>query len=227
MLPLILRTWTRFIVPLTAIAVVTMIIVAYTGIHAGVARDLVAARAEMHLGWELAATAWIFQLLLVAAAAPMVRSVAEDAPLSQAGAFVQGLRNTGRALVPIGVAVVAIVLGSVALIIPGLLLIGLFALTGASEQLGEPLPAALLDSVAVVRANAKSVAMVVAIIIATDLAIAAAAHLAILPALANKPPVATLVAARTFVRVIALALVAFSALLACGLAAVYVKRRTA
>lgn len=226
-LSLTFRTWIRYIVPLTVIAAVTMVVVAYTGMHAGIAVDLASARAEMHLGWELAATAWIFQLVLVAAAAPAVRSLDAGAPLSQWGAFASGLRNVGRALVPVGVAIFAIVLGSVAVVIPGLLLIGLFALTGASENLAEPLPTALLDSVAVVRANARQIAMVVAIIIAADLALAAITHVAILPALTKKPPVAMLASARTFVRVIALALIALSALPACALAAVYVKRRTA
>jgi hypothetical protein len=226
-LSLTLRTWIRYVVPLTVIAAVTMIVVAYTGMHARVAVDLVSARAEMHLGWELAATAWIFQLVLVAAVAPAVRGLAGGTPLSQWSAFARGLRNVGRALVPVGVAIFAIVLGSVALVIPGLLLIGLFALTGASENLAEPLPAAMLDSVEVVRANAKQIAMIVAIIIAADLALAAVAHVAILPALTNKPPVALLASARTFVRVIALVLIALSALPACALAAVYVRRRTA
>ena len=108
-----------------------------------------------------------------------------------------------------------------------LVLLGLLALTGASEQLADPLPAALLDSIAVVRANAKQVAMIVAIIVAADLAIALVAHVAILPALTKKPPVALLASARTFVRVIALALIALSALPACALAALYATRRTA
>ncbi|MEO8843948.1 MAG: hypothetical protein ABI591_19080 [Kofleriaceae bacterium] len=226
MLSLTVRTWLRYLVPLTAIAAITMVVVAYTGLRAGVATDLVFARAEMRLGWELAATAWIFQLLLVAAAAPMVRAIAAGTPLSQAAAFAHGLGNVARALVPIGVVIFAIVLGSVAFVIPGLLLLGLFALTGASDQLAEPLPAPLLDSVAVVRAHAKQIALVVAIIIAADLAIAAIAHVAILPALTKKPPVALLASARTFVRVIAVSLIALSALPACALAAVYVKHRS-
>lgn len=227
MLSLTLRTWIRYIVPLTVIAAVTMVVVAYTGMHARIAVDLASARVEMHLGWELAATAWIFQLVLVAGVAPAVRGLAAGTPLSQWSAFASGLRNVGRALVPVGVAIFAIVLGSVALVIPGLLLIGLLALTGASENLAEPLPTALLDSVAVVRANAKQIALVVAIIIAADLAVAAIAHVAILPALTQKPPVAAFTAVRTFVRLIAIALISLSALPACALAAVYVRRRTA
>jgi hypothetical protein len=179
----------------------------------------------MHLGWELAATAWIFQLALVGAAAPAVRSVALDAPLSQTSALFAGLRGLLRAALPVGLALGAIVLGSIALVVPGVLLLGLFALTGASERLGEPLPAALVDSVAVVRAHAKQVALVLAITIGVALAIALVTHVAILPALPQKLPVAQLAPARTFVRVIAFALVALSALPACALAALYGARR--
>ena len=228
MLSLTFRTWIRYLVPLTCLAAVTMVLVELTAVRAGLPGDVAAARIEMHLGWELAATAWIFQLVLVAGAAPMVRAVATDAPLTQTAALWQGLRGVARAFVPIGMAVFAIVLGSVALVIPGLVLLGLFSLTGASDRLDEPLPAALIDSAATVRAHAKQVALVIAIMIAADTAIALAAHVAILPSLGKKPAVTSLVAARSFVRAIALALVVVSALPACALAAIYgAKRQTA
>ncbi|MEO8549216.1 MAG: hypothetical protein ABI678_04565, partial [Kofleriaceae bacterium] len=100
---------------------------------------------------------------------------------------------------------------------------GLLSLTGASDRLGEPLPAPLEDSIAVVRAVAEHVALVVAIVIAADLALALATHLILIPALPKKPTTAMLLPARTFVRVVALALVALSSLPACGLAALYVR----
>lgn len=227
-LSLTLRTWLRYFVPLTLIAAAVMIVFVLTGLRVHAPTDVVQARAEMHLGWELAASAWIFQLVLVGAAAPAVRSVALDAPLSQTSVLSAGIRGVLRAALPVGLALGAIVLGSIALVVPGLLLLGLFALTGASEQLGEPLPAALLDSAAVVRAHAKQVALVLAVTIGVALAIAFVAHVAILPALPKKLPVAQLAPARTFVRVIAFALVVLSALPACALAALYgAKRQTA
>jgi len=105
-----------------------------------------------------------------------VRAIALHEPLGQANALGRGARNLVRALVPCAVALTAIALGGVALVVPGVLLLGLFALTGASDRLAEPLPAALLDSVAVVRMHAKQVAIVVALMIAADLAIAAIAN---------------------------------------------------
>lgn len=225
MLSLTLRTWVRYLVPLTLIAAIVMCLVAYTAYVVTPANDVAQARAQLHLGWELAAAAWIFQLLLVAAAAPLVRGIARAQPLSQPRALVAGARQVLRALVPVGVAVAAVVLGWVALVVPGLLLLGLLSLTGASDRLGEPLPAPLEDSVAVVRAHAKQVALVVAIVIAADLALALAAHLILIPSIPKKATTAMLLPARTFVRVVALALVALSSLPACALAAIYNRQR--
>ena len=89
-LSLTLRTWLRYFVPLTLIAAAVMIVFVLIGLRAHLPNDVVQARSEMHLGWELAASAWIFQLVLVGAAAPAVRGVALDAPLSQASALFAG-----------------------------------------------------------------------------------------------------------------------------------------
>ena len=55
MLSLIGRTWIRYVVPLTAIAAVTMFLVVLSALRVGLPGDVAAARVEMHLGWELAA----------------------------------------------------------------------------------------------------------------------------------------------------------------------------
>lgn len=225
MLSLTFRTWVRYLVPLTLIAAVVMSVVAYIGYAVVPATDVAGARAELHLGWELAGTAWIFQLLLVAAAAPLVRSVARNAPLSQPRALLAGAIRVLHAAIPVGIAVVAIVLGFVALVVPGLLLLGLLSLTAASDRVDEPLPAALDDSVAVVRAHAKQIALVVGIMIAADLALALASHLILIPTIPKKATTSMLVPARTFVRVVAFTLVALSSLPACALAAVYGRQR--
>jgi hypothetical protein len=218
----------RYVVPLTLIAAVVLSGIAYVAHAVTPPTDLPHARIAIHIGWIIAATAWVFQLVLVAAAAPLVASVARDEPLSQVQAIGAAARGLGRGIVPCGVAIAAIAMGGVALAVPGVLLLGLLALTGASERLGEPLPAALADSIAVVRAHAREVALAVAIIIAADLAIALVAHLAMLPALPKtKPPLAMLAPARAFVRVVALALIAGSAVPACVLAAIYQRSSTA
>ena len=215
----------RYVVPLTLITAAVMIVFVLTGARIRPAVDLANARSQLHVGWLLAAFAWVFQLVLVAAAAPMVRAVAAGRELSQVAAFVAGVRNVLRAAVPIAVVLAAIVLGMVAVVVPGLLLLGLFSLTGASERLADPLPAALADSAAIVRAHAKEVAVILAIIIAADLAVAAISHLAILPTLEKKMTAAQLAPVSAFVRTIAYTLVAFSAVPGCLLAAFYARKR--
>jgi hypothetical protein len=228
LLVLAVKTWLRFIVPLTILAAIAMCPVAYVAHAIAPPMDLSHARIAIHIGWILAGTVWVFQLLLVAAAAPLVASVARDAPLSQARAFLAAARGLGRGFVPWAVAIAAIILGGVAFVVPGVLLVGLVALTGASDRLAEPLPAPLVDSISVVRAHAREVAIALAIIIAVGFAIALAAQLVTLPALPKtKPPIAMLAPARTFVRIVALASIAGSALPACVLAAIYQRANAA
>jgi hypothetical protein len=228
LLVLAVKAWLRYVVPLTILAAIAMLPVAYVAHAITPPTDLPQARVAVHIGWILAGTAWVFQLLLVAAAAPLVTSVATGAPLSQPRAFLAAARGLGRGFVPWAVAIAAIILGGVAFAVPGVLLLGLVALTGASERLGEPLPAPLADSVSVVRAHAREVAIALAIIVAAGFAIALAAHLALVPALPKtKPPIVVLAPIRTFVRVVALALIAGSALPACVLAAIYQRAKAA
>ena len=123
---------------------------------------------------------------------------------------------------------IAVVLGGVALVVPGLLLLVLLALTGASERLGEPPPAALVDSVAVARANLPRVAWVVSAILVANLAVAFVLQWQLVPHITKKLSVAKLAPVQTFVRLVPLALAALSPLAACALAAAYARatRRT-
>ncbi len=223
---LTLRAWLRYLAPLTIISAIAMLPIVWIALHTHAALDPTEARGQLRLGWELAASAWIFQLVLVGAAAPAVRALARGTPLSQLRAFGCGLRGAVRALVPCGVAAVAVMIGGLALVVPGVVLLAMLAMTGASAELDTALPAPLLDSVAVARANLKLIACVVASIVAVDLAIAFGAQLVLLHAvLPKKPPIALLVPSRTYVRVVACALIAISALPACALASVYTRRR--
>jgi hypothetical protein len=123
--------------------------------------------------------------------------------------------------------VIAIGLGGIALAVPGVILLVLLAMTGASDELGRALPAPLVDSIAVARAHLKVIAIVVGGVIAIDLAIAFASQQIVLPVLPKKPALALLLPARSFVRVVALALVAGSPLLASAIAAAYASFRPA
>jgi hypothetical protein len=222
---LTLRTWLRYLVPLV---VAEAIVIAPLG---WVARKIVptsafaTAHSQLVLGWILVGAAFVLQLLLVAAAAPIVKAMAASAPPAQHRALAASLGGLVRGVVPWSVALVAITLGLTALVVPGLVLIPLLALACASDELGEPLPAPLLDGIAVARGHLKAVLVAVAAVIALDVVIGLAAQLALVPTLTAKPSTAALTATHAFVSTVALALLAASPLTACALAATYRRLR--
>jgi hypothetical protein len=167
-------------------------------------------------------------VLLVAGVTPAVRGMTRGTPLSQWRALVDGARNLVRALVPWLIVVAAIALGELALVVPGLLLAVLLSLTGASERLDQPPPAALVDSVEVVRRSFGRVALLFVGIMLVNLAIALALQMALVPHIAKKVAAAKLLPVRTFVRTLPAAIAVISPLLACALAATYERltRRT-
>jgi hypothetical protein len=223
-----LRAWLRYVVPFTLLSLIACAPLLYIALGVAAADKVAVAQQHVRLAWILAATAWACQLLLVAGVAPGVRSVVHGAPLSQWQAFARGFASLVRGLLPCAIAVAAIVLGGLALVVPGLLLLVLLAMTGASRELSAPPPAALVDSVAVARSQLTRVAFVVATIVVCNLAIAYAAHTLLVPTLVKKMAAAKLAPVRTFVRVVALALVALSPIASCTLAARYeqLTRRT-
>jgi hypothetical protein len=221
--PLAVRTWLRYVVPLTLLSALAFLPLFYVASRVGAAQDLAKARAQVRLGWLLAGTAVAFQLLLVAGVAPAVRALAGGRPLSQWHALRAGLCNLGRGVIPWLVTIAAIALGGTALVVPGLLLLVLLSLTGASERLGEPPPAPLLDSVAAVRPRMVRVAVIVAAIVVVNLALALALQLWFVPTIAKKVAAVKLLPVRTFVRTLPVVLAAFSPLVACVLAATYAR----
>ncbi len=198
-----IRTWVNYLVPLTLLSAIALspLVVLALGVH--VPADAAAARPVIQLGWTLLAVAWPGQYLLVGGAAAMLSE-----PPSQLRAFARGLVQLLRAVVPCLVAVLAVAIGSAALVLPGLVLLALLSLTAASRERG--LPAPLLDSLAAVRRQLPAVALAVFALFAIDAAIGLVAYRAVLLPLPAKPTPAQLAAARNFVRAIALALVVLS-----------------
>jgi hypothetical protein len=219
--PLVLRTWLRYVVPLTVLSGIVLVPVVYVALAARAPTDVVHARQLVRVGWILAGTAVGWQLLLVAAVAPAVRSMARGAPLSQLAVFTRGLGSLVRAIMPWLVAMAAVLLGGLALVVPGVLLLVLLSLTGASVRLKDEPGRALADSVDIVHVQLPRVALIVALIVVVDLAIAYAAQLALVPAMGKKLAAGKLAPVQTFVRAIAAALIALSPLAACALAAAY------
>jgi hypothetical protein len=169
------------------------------------------ARALASAGWLLLALAWLAQLVLVGAAAAMTGE-----RRSQLRALGAGLVQLIRAVVPCLIAAAAVAIGSLALVVPGPVLLVLLSLTGASRERG--LPAPLVDSIAAARRQWRAVALAVAAMLAIDAAIGIAAHRAFVASLPAKPTPLQLASVRDFVRAIAVALVVLSPLPACVLA---------
>ena len=215
-MPLALRAWLRYVVPLTVLAFIACAPMLWIAWRWPAPSDVPHARLQMRVTYALASTAWIWQLWLVAAAAPAVQSLVDGKPLSQAKALTAGVRGLATKLVPVVITVFAITLGTVALVVPGALLLVLLATTGATASHAE--------AIAVGRANIKRLAIILAAVIAGALLIALACQLAIVPAIGKKAAASKLLPIRDFTRVVALALTAFAPIAATAIAAVTARR---
>lgn len=209
-----LRTWLRYAVPLTMLSAIALSPVIIAALRVRAPLHPAGANAALSAGWAMLAVAWLGQLVLVGGASAMTR--ARPSPLSQLGAFRGGLAQLVRAIVPCLTAAVVIAIGSLALVVPGLVLLVLLALTGASRERG--VPAALVDSIAVTRTRLPAVALTVVAMLAIDLAIGVAAYRAFVVPLPRQPAPAQLAALPHFLRAMALALVVVSPLPATVLA---------
>lgn len=208
-----LGTWLRYFAPLTLLSAIALSPVVVLALRAHLPRDQAGASALVTLGWEMIAFAWFGQLVLVGGAAAVTH-----APGSQLRAFGGGLVQLVRAIVPCLAAVAAIAIGSLALAVPGLMLLVLLALTGASRERG--VPAILDDSIAAARRQLPTVALAVTAMVALDLAIGLVAQRAFVAPLPRLPPPVQLARIHHFVQVVALALVAVSPLPATVLATI-------
>jgi hypothetical protein len=212
-----LRLWLRYIVPLTLLSSIALAPIVVIALRTPQPLDVAQARATLALGWRLIAFAWLGQLVLVGGASVMI-----GAP-SQLGALGGGLLHLLRAIVPCLAAAAAIAIGSLALVVPGLMLLVLLALTGASHERG--VPARLADSIAAVRPQLIAVALAVAGMLAIDAAIGMLAQRLLVGSLPRRPPPAQLAQVRQFVQAIALALVVVSPLPATVLAVLHQRGR--
>ena len=206
-----LQTWLRYAVPLTVLSAVALAPVIAVALRTGVPTTPAGARAVAAIGWWMIGIAWSCQLVLVGGASAMT-----GGRRSQLRALGGGLRQLVRAIVPCLAAMAAVAIGCLALAVPGLVLLVLLALTGASRERG--VPAMLADSIAAVRKHVPAVAITVGATLAIDIAIGVLAHRLYAGPLPKQPAPAQLLAIRHAVHAIALALVVISPLPATVLA---------
>jgi hypothetical protein len=214
----------KHVVALLAISLIVFAVVVVGGTPGGLLRAVANAnkieaadvRAQLRVIWILAGVAMVVQLVLAGSAS----ALAPPAPTT----FVRSLALAGagflRAVVPCLIALAAIVLGCVALVVPGLVLVGLLAFTGASAAAhpGATPSESLAASVATARANWRDAAVVVAAIVAADVAVAFVVQLVLVHAGAPK---LQLDQARDATRVAVLAFAIASPIAGYALAAVY------
>ncbi|MGE5184908.1 MAG: hypothetical protein ACM31C_22725 [Acidobacteriota bacterium] len=222
---LIVRTWLRYLGPFLVLAVLATAPPFWLFFELAPTLDPAHAKARLVVGLTLALVALLAQLALVAAVAPATRAAARGAPLPQSRALLDGAAALAHAIVPTIAVAAAVVLGGLALVVPGLALLVLLSLTGASERLREPLPSPLEDSVDRVRGQFWIVAIVVAAAIAIDLAICDGRQLSLLGKVMKKPTAVQL-AAMKLSRLVPIALAAVSPLVATALAACASRERT-
>jgi hypothetical protein len=214
-----IRAWLGHIVPLTLLSAIALSPLLVLALRVHAPADAAAARPVIQLGWTVLAVAWLGQFLLVGGPAAMLTE-----PPSQLRAFTRGLLQLVRAVVPCLVAGLAVALGTLALVLPGLMLLVLLSLTAASRERG--LPAPLLDSIAAARRQLPAVALAVLALLALDAVIGLVAYRVFLAPLPAKPTPTQLAAVRDFVRAIALTLVVLSPLPATLLATLRARVQT-
>ena len=136
----------------------------------------------------------------------------------QVAAFGRALLGVLRAIVPVGLALLAIIVGSLALAVPGVMLLALLAGTGAHANDDVPATTVLARAVVAARPRAIQLGALALAMIAVDVVVVLVAHKLVL-VLPAKPQPAQLAVAVTYVRVVAAALVVVSPPLSVALTA--------
>jgi hypothetical protein len=221
-LSLALRSWLRYVAPLTLVSAIVMSPLAIYAFSLDTAHDLATARTHMRTGYAIGAVAWMLQLVLVGGVAPAVFATVGREPGAQIDVLARGLRRALRAVVPCALAVCAIMVGLIAVVVPGLVLLILLSPVAATPSIGEPLPAPLVAAVSAARRDFAAFVIAYLSLIFIDAAIPIVANaLVAAPLPAKNASPEALVRATDFVRSIALAFVALSPLPTCAIAAAY------
>ena len=158
------KTYLRYLVVVTVLAAIVFAPLLYLGLEIPVPADLDHARGVVRTAWLLVGLSVAPVLVLVGGVTPAVRSIVDGKPLSQLRALTAGLRGLVRAAVPCAVVVLATLIGSLALALPGLAALALLALAGATADTDGDLAARLS---AAARAAKPRLLGVIAILVAT------------------------------------------------------------
>jgi len=108
-------------------------------------------------------------------------------------------------------------------VVPGLVLLVLLALTGASRD--RAVPAALLESIAAARTRLRATVVVVATMVIADVTFAVAGKLVYAATLPKKPSPPQLATYPRLLQIVVVAIVVVAPIIACALAAVHHRAR--
>jgi hypothetical protein len=223
MTALSLRTWIRYVVPFTLLSLLAYAPLILVANRLSAPASVDQARTLALITWILGGVAISLALGIVGAVAPTVRAVDAGSPPAQHAALFAGLRGLVASIVPVGAAIFALLLGLGALVVPGIVLAPLVALTGASTELG--LGERLADAATVGRAHWRTIAIVlVAMILIGAGVLAAVEHMAHLP-LSKKAPAAMIAGTQRFPRIAIPLLAILAPIAATFLAAIHTVAR--
>lgn len=166
---LLARTYLRYAVVVTLLSLVAFAPLLWLAMKLPIPADLAGAKGVVRTAWLLVGLGLVPLLVLVGGVTPAVRSIVRGTPASQLAAFGAGLAGLVRAVIPCAVAMIAVLVGGLALVVPGLLLLVLLSLTGAMAGPGRSVPAPLIDSVAAARARMPAVTVILLCSIAAAL----------------------------------------------------------
>jgi hypothetical protein len=147
--------------------------------------DRGSANALLNMEWGKLTVVWALTMLLSSALAPLLRAVRDQQSLSLPAQLGMAAKSAVRSFIPVCIALVAIVIGIVTAVIPGLILFVRFWNVGwfASQQ--APFELATLTRVADINRHAWVAALALCTI-ALDIATTAVMHTAMVPSLSGK-----------------------------------------
>jgi hypothetical protein len=164
MTSLVIRTYLRYLVVVTVLAAIVFAPLLYLAFKLRVPNDLAHAKGVVRTAWLLVGFSLAPLLVLVGGVTPAVRSLADGRPLSQLGALWAGVGGLVRAALPCAVVVLAVIIGSLALALPGLAALALLALAGATADTDGDLAARLHAAVAAARPR---IVLVIVVLVVT------------------------------------------------------------
>lgn len=216
------RTYARYAVPVTVLTALLYAPLLYLAWSAKLPATLGEGKAAIRLAWAMLGISLLPMFVLVGGIAPAVRSLASGRPASQVRALVDGVRGVVSAALPCALAITAALIGTLALVVPGLVLLMLFALVGASDASGA---ARLADAAALARS--RPTALAIAGVLVVTVAVHAAALWFVQRGLAvpipRKPTPEQLGELRTLLRTSVLASAAIAPFAAVALAAIHAR----